>query len=802
MIDRPFSNWHKIDLHIHTNKSRETKSGDYSGEFSVDVLHSKLIENEVSIFSLTDHNIINVDAYEEYYSNYNSEGDPKLFVGVELDLETTRESGEIRNYHTLLIFNYANIEGARKISTALEGKYTEKSLSKNDRKLSFDELSEIFFGEDFFFIPHAGKSQSIVVAHGRDDIEDAQKMVILMQSALEKVSKEETRQIYNAGFDKKKPEEQRAKKDIAYINFSDNHNINQYPCKHKGISGNHDFYRIKGSKNFETIRFAFIDPESRIMSSTQYGSLRANGTNIEKFRISDCEFIENVEFEFSPNLNVIIGGRSSGKSLLLWLLCNGIDSLEHDEDYAIPQIKTIIKAANDSRFKDFTSINKEDIIRISQGEIVKYFEKKDLKELASKIGKREEYQVVLQDFRNHNTILNDIQNKLGIAYSDAYDETLDKTHVLHAKTIESILSEEVVFSLDAEKLLIDNDISEDTIEIREIIETIELEISKFSNHNLISLNVEQEKIKDEFIKLLEQKDKEIIQLQKLTSGKVDFIKLTEQIISDANLNLNLKSNAKAEGKQQLSRLKAEIKSKFEKYGRLKTSSDEIETFDYALYKEIDLYEDIKLVLEVSEDASLKEEILDGILRAFGAESIYKNILRLLNKQTTVKSYQDIKPLSFQKKLEAQIGSIKKYMLTPKDYLRYSDNETSKDKSPGYNSEKYLEIILKQSSTKLIMIDQPEDNLGNRFISKNLVQLLRKIKHSKQVFLVTHNPSIVVYGDAETIILAQNENNSISYKQIKLEDKIAQKEICEILDGGEYIFKKRSEKYDIKSILNN
>lgn len=148
-----------------------------------------------------------------------------------------------------------------------------------ERKLTFEELSQIFFGEDFFFIPHAGNTQSIVAAHGKDEIEDAQKMVILMQSALEKVSKEETRQIYDIGFDKKKPVEHRAKKDIAYINFSDNHNINKYPCKHKGITGNHEFYYMKGSKNYETIRLAFIDPESRIMSPQQFGAIR---TNVEK----------------------------------------------------------------------------------------------------------------------------------------------------------------------------------------------------------------------------------------------------------------------------------------------------------------------------------------------------------------------------------------------------------------------------------------------------------------------------------------------------------------------------------------
>ena len=66
MTSKPYSDWHKIDLHIHTDKSKETKSGDYSGVFSVDVLHNKLVENEVGIFSLTDHNIINVGRITSY----------------------------------------------------------------------------------------------------------------------------------------------------------------------------------------------------------------------------------------------------------------------------------------------------------------------------------------------------------------------------------------------------------------------------------------------------------------------------------------------------------------------------------------------------------------------------------------------------------------------------------------------------------------------------------------------------------------------------------------------------------------
>ena len=66
--------------------------------------------------------------------------------------------------------------------------------------------------------------------------------------------------------------------------------------------------------------------------------------------------------------------------------------------------------------------------------------------------------------------------------------------------------------------------------------------------------------------------------------------------------------------------------------------------------------------------------------------------------------------------------------------------------------------------------------------------------------MTHNPSIVVHGDAENIIIASNEDDTISYSQVVIEVKASQKMICKILDGGEYIFDRRSKKYNIERIL--
>lgn len=57
-----YSDWFKVDLHIHTDFSKLTKTNDYQGNFDIEILKQKLIENNVQLFSMTDHNIINVDA--------------------------------------------------------------------------------------------------------------------------------------------------------------------------------------------------------------------------------------------------------------------------------------------------------------------------------------------------------------------------------------------------------------------------------------------------------------------------------------------------------------------------------------------------------------------------------------------------------------------------------------------------------------------------------------------------------------------------------------------------------------------
>ena len=128
------------------------------------------------------------------------------------------------------------------------------------------------------------------------------------------------------------------------------------------------------------------------------------------------------------------------------------------------------------------------------------------------------------------------------------------------------------------------------------------------------------------------------------------------------------------------------------------------------------------------------------------------------------------------------------------------------------------LIVGLSSSKApILIDQPEDNLDNRSITKDLVKYLRDKKTDRQIILVTHNPNVVVNADSENVIVAnqkgQNDKETSSvykfdYTNGAIEDTKEfdedekdllksmgiREHIADIVEGGKEAFKKREVKY--------
>ncbi len=72
-----------------------------------------------------------------------------------------------------------------------------------------------------------------------------------------------------------------------------------------------------------------------------------------------------------------------------------------------------------------------------------------------------------------------------------------------------------------------------------------------------------------------------------------------------------------------------------------------------------------------------------------------------------------------------------------------------DLSAGQKATAVLLLLLLESDAPLV-IDQPEDDLDNRFITEGVVPKMRKEKRRRQFIFSTHNANIPVLGDAELI----------------------------------------------------
>ena len=114
-------------------------------------------------------------------------------------------------------------------------------------------------------------------------------------------------------------------------------------------------------------------------------------------------------------------------------------------------------------------------------------------------------------------------------------------------------------------------------------------------------------------------------------------------------------------------------------------------------------------------------------------------------------------------------------------------------SPGQQTAALLAFVLGYGSEPIIL-DQPEDDLDNTLIYELLVSRLRKTKAKRQVIVVTHNPNIVVHGDAELVLSLEAKNGQSHIAcQGGLQERSVREEICRVMEGGWEAFKRRYQR---------
>lgn len=123
-----------------------------------------------------------------------------------------------------------------------------------------------------------------------------------------------------------------------------------------------------------------------------------------------------------------------------------------------------------------------------------------------------------------------------------------------------------------------------------------------------------------------------------------------------------------------------------------------------------------------------------------------------------------------------------------------------DLSVGQKATALLYLLMLDSDGPLVL-DQPEDNLDNRFVSKTVVPMVRGEKGRRQLVFATHNANIPVLGDAEQII-AIDADGEAEGGRIRLEsDRMGSidspmiaNEVKEVLEGGRAAFEDRRVRY--------
>ena len=903
------SEWRKWDLHFHTLSSYDYKDKSVTNQEIIDTL----AKNEISVVAITDHHTMDIDRIQKLQQLSKDKGitvlpgiefladargkDPIHFIGIFSGTSNISYIwGQLKN-----TTNIKQIEGSNK-------KHNEVYCDLIDTMKLIKELGGIT-------TIHAGSKTNNIenitnsLPHAIAQKEDIVDLVDIYE--LGKVTDKEgyIKNVFpNIG------------KYIPMIIASDNHDIKNYSLKENCW--------IKADPTFEGLKQIIYEPEERVRIQYEKPDFKEDKEIIDKVKfISPNNKFSNEEIYFNPNLNVIIGGKSSGKSILLYsiaktLLADTKDKLlfknNNEERYNLKSIDSdfdfeiTTKAGISQKMLDRENDNSviPNIKYIPQNELVKLAEP----ELS---GKGESLNKLVR-----NLICEDTDSKQ--KYDDfiknvkQYDKEREELINSYFETLDNIQNSETELKTKSNKEVLQTNIKTNSEKVEELNKKAglsdeqiqqyknfqeqqqqnqkrrELFNSDFSQTNafLQELNKELSNLqerkntflqsihKNEFRGYYQDKlkfiDDSIVQLQGLISeigtiinseGKRIFN--TDNIFNEELKQINNeKSNIEEELKlyQQNEEVKkqirtfeesieidgkllSEIDSLNKKIEEKRQSIEEIKKDLFDLYKKS--YYEYRNIVEQLKNRT-KELEKDGLqiegIAQLNFPKFYENILSFTDgRSASVQRYNILKNKKTRtakyeySELESQIEKIFEDILK-KEYpinTRFSEQEIIKkllddyfydyweitykndklgEMSTGKASFVILMLIIGLSKSKSpILIEQPEDNLDNRSVTKDLVSYLKMKKIERQIILVTHNANIVVNADAENVIVAnqkgQNDKETTSlyrfdyingaientFSKIETETDLLKsmgikEHIADIVEGGKEAFKNRERKY--------
>lgn len=123
-----------------------------------------------------------------------------------------------------------------------------------------------------------------------------------------------------------------------------------------------------------------------------------------------------------------------------------------------------------------------------------------------------------------------------------------------------------------------------------------------------------------------------------------------------------------------------------------------------------------------------------------------------------------------------------------------DNKKLMESSFGQRCTAAIVILLYLGNNPII-IDEPEAHLDSGLIANYLVNLVKERKQNRQIIFATHNANFVINGDAELILVLENEDGITSIKPTTIENDETKDDLLR-LEGSKEAFQIRRGKYNL------
>lgn len=758
-----------LDTHIHTSDDTNQINENYD----LDLLVTKIKEfngNSDFLISITDHNTINKKTYLEAVSK-----GINIILGVELHI---KNYDNCPAYHCHIYFDLEEINEViiDDLNTKLDELYPNKVVQKKDPTIpTIQDIINKFDSYEFILLPHGGQSHAT--------FDTSIPVGVKFDSTLEKSIYYNQFDGFTARGDAKLEKTQDYFKRLGINEFvnlvtcSDNYFPSQYPNGKDQNPFKPTWMLAKPT--FNGLRLS-LSEQSRLIYSNERPKLWSE--TIKSIKLSKPDIEIDVELTFG--LNVIIGGSSSGKTLLADSIYRSISKLEANQDYAKYETNKIIIENPSGMTPHYLSQNyiMSVVNNVSEDKIENI-------DIIKRVfpGDEEIKEGINSGLRSFKKNIQDLVKSVKTLEFET--ENLRKIPIIPRlitnENIETNIFEKFLPTENEESKLNFSKTDYDTYS--GYIEEIEAFLEKypFITHNP-NLSIE---LQSELDIAYQTYSKEKTLRKLLQKEKDDYDNFLKSNDSEAQTK-----------KQSFDKLLDSLKKYIRAYRHffkalnaistysINFDSEEIESMGHKLFIENDFVLNKEKFIEVV-NHFIKTPITD--FRLISPELFFESNFK--KQKPKVANYDD-----FENKIYSKFEELnrKKYKIITNDGREFEKL------SPGWKTSVILDIILGyDKDISPIIIDQPEDNLATNYINKGLVTAIKKIKSKKQIILVSHNATIPMLADAQNIVLCRNENNKLIIKSSPLEGFIDGKSIvdyiAEITDGGKASIKKRVKKYNLK-----